>query len=90
MLRTKKSLILSKGNDLETERDFRRICSFYSENHNLDPELNEAYQEYIKAYHQATSLCLTKIAENGTNLVIYDTENETKEMKVLEIQEPLD
>ncbi|CAG9332770.1 unnamed protein product [Blepharisma stoltei] len=88
-LKSKRSAILSKPNDPETEQDFRRTCSLY-ENSSCETALIQAYQKYTNAYHQKTSLYIIKNEDNNrTDLVVYDTEYEKEELKLLDYLEPL-
>ncbi|CAG9318577.1 unnamed protein product [Blepharisma stoltei] len=92
-LRNKKAEILSMPNNPELEMDFRATCSAYQSNSNLyDPPLMQAYQDYLNAYQQKTSLYnVTEDAENNrTNLVIYNTETEVQEeVRILQTPELL-
>ncbi|CAG9321995.1 unnamed protein product [Blepharisma stoltei] len=84
-LRTKISAVLARPNSAQAEKDFRRTVSVY-ENKTLDPLIAQAYQEYVKVYHQATSLYRVTSNDDGKNsLLIYDTENEKEEEKELKI-----
>ncbi|CAG9325279.1 unnamed protein product [Blepharisma stoltei] len=91
-LREKRSEILNRPNDPELEQDFRRICSKFSTDiYADDPTLQQAYQDYTNAYRQKTSLYkIIKDYENRTNLIIYDTENDSEEVRIVETPEPLD
>ncbi|CAG9321994.1 unnamed protein product [Blepharisma stoltei] len=84
-LRTKISALLARPNSAKAEKDFRSTVSVY-ENKTLDPLIAQAYQEYVKVYHQATSLYRVTPDDDGKNmLLIYDTENEKEEEKELKI-----
>ncbi|CAG9321996.1 unnamed protein product [Blepharisma stoltei] len=84
-LRTKISAVLARPNSAQAEQDFRSTISMY-ENKTLDPLIAQAYQEYVKVYHQATSLYRVTSDYDGKNsLLIYDTENEKEEEKELKI-----
>ncbi|CAG9331999.1 unnamed protein product [Blepharisma stoltei] len=92
-LRYKTAEILSKPNNPELEIDFRRTCLEIKANSSLyDPPLMQAYQDYLKAYQQKTSLYNITVDQNSRiNLHIYSTETETQEeAKNLQIPEPLD
>ncbi|CAG9311985.1 unnamed protein product [Blepharisma stoltei] len=92
-LRNKTAEILSKPNNPELEIDFRTTCSAIQTSSSLyDPPLMKAYQEYLKAYQQKASLYNVTEGDNNdrTNLIIYNTETETEEIKILETPEPLD
>ncbi|CAG9316396.1 unnamed protein product [Blepharisma stoltei] len=61
-LQAKKSEILSRTkNSQEIEQEFRKTCKYQSLYSNYSPMISQAYQEYINAYHQNTSLYLIKI-----------------------------
>ncbi|CAG9314850.1 unnamed protein product [Blepharisma stoltei] len=85
----KRSFILSSRNNSEIERDFRRICLMNDNCSISSPELSYAYKEYIKAYHQTTSIYFLRRISNRTELVIYDSESEVEEIKILETSEVL-
>ncbi|CAG9331091.1 unnamed protein product [Blepharisma stoltei] len=90
-LKNTKAEILSRANNPELEKDFRATCSAYQSNSSIcDPPLMQAYQDYLNAYRQKTSLYTLKIDyDDITNLIIYDTETETKEAKILDTPESL-
>ncbi|CAG9330130.1 unnamed protein product [Blepharisma stoltei] len=92
-LRNKIAEILSKPNNPELEKDFRKTCSKIQTSSSFhDPPLMQAYQDYLKAYQQKTSLY--SIREDYKNkradLHIYNTETETKEVKILQTPQLLD
>ncbi|CAG9312345.1 unnamed protein product [Blepharisma stoltei] len=90
-LREKRSEILNRPNGRELEQDFRRTCSKYiSDVCADDPALQQAYQDYINAYRQKTSLYTINDDDNRTKLIIYDTENDRREDRIIETPEPLD
>ncbi|CAG9311984.1 unnamed protein product [Blepharisma stoltei] len=92
-LRNKTAEILSRPNNPELEIDFRTTCSAIQTSSSLyDPPLMKAYQEYLKAYQQKASLYNVIEGDNNnrTNLIIYNTETETEEVKTLQIPQPLD
>ncbi|CAG9335150.1 unnamed protein product [Blepharisma stoltei] len=91
ILRNKTAEILSRPNNQELEMDFRRTCSAYQDNSSFyDPLRMQAYQDYIKAYILKTSLYnIPRNQNNRTNLIIYNTETETLEVKTLQTPKPL-
>ncbi|CAG9330136.1 unnamed protein product [Blepharisma stoltei] len=93
-LRNKTAEILSRPNNPEFDIDFRTTCSAIQTNSSFyDPPLMEAYQDYLKAYQQRTSLYNIKwdYVNKRTGLHIYNTETETQEdIKTLQTPEPLD
>ncbi|CAG9317524.1 unnamed protein product [Blepharisma stoltei] len=94
-LRNKAAEILSRPNNPELEIDFRATCSAIQSNSSFyDPSLMQAYQDYLNAYQQKTSLYSITQDDNEydiTYLVIYSTESEIeKELKTLQTPEPLD
>ncbi|CAG9317145.1 unnamed protein product [Blepharisma stoltei] len=92
-LRNKTAEILSRPNNPELEIDFRTTCSAIQKNLSLyDPPLKQACQYYLKAYQHKTSLYnTTRDYENSrTNLIIYNTETKTQEVKVFKTPELLD
>ncbi|CAG9313849.1 unnamed protein product [Blepharisma stoltei] len=90
-LRNKTAKILSESNNPELEIDFRATSSAIRTNSNLyDPPLKQAYQDYLNAYQQKTSLYNIIRDNNRTNLHIYNTETEAEEFKILQTPEPLD
>ncbi|CAG9322363.1 unnamed protein product [Blepharisma stoltei] len=89
-LRNKTAEIFSRPNNPELEIDFRITCSAIHTN-SFDPPLMQAYQDYLNAYQQKTSLYNTTIDKyNKTNLIIYNTETETEEVKIFQTPESLD
>ncbi|CAG9328932.1 unnamed protein product [Blepharisma stoltei] len=91
-LKNKKYAILSRVNDPISEEDFRKTCSLYDndlEEIVANPQISQAYQDYIVAYHQNTSLYFTRNVGNRTHLIVYDTESEREEIKVVETPEPI-
>ncbi|CAG9319502.1 unnamed protein product [Blepharisma stoltei] len=87
-LRIKASAILSMPNTAHVEQEFRKIYSLYENQKNTaDPCLSQAYEEYVKAYHQITTLY--QIDRFTNNLYIYDTESEREETKALKISNKL-
>ncbi|CAG9316253.1 unnamed protein product [Blepharisma stoltei] len=89
-LRDKRSEVLNKPIDPELEKDFRRICTIYGKDACIyDPLLQQAYQDYVNAYHKKASLYTIVDDNYRTNLIIYDTENQTEELKIIETPEPL-
>ncbi|CAG9322361.1 unnamed protein product [Blepharisma stoltei] len=51
----------------------------------------QAYQDYLNAYQQKTSLYnITKDEENRTNLIIYNTETDTQEVKIFQTPKSID
>ncbi|CAG9331350.1 unnamed protein product [Blepharisma stoltei] len=89
-LREKRSEILNRPNDPELEEDFRSTCSDFSDFYADDPTLQQAYQDYTNAYRQKTSLYTIINHKNRTHLIIYDTENNSKEVRRVETPELLD
>ncbi|CAG9328043.1 unnamed protein product [Blepharisma stoltei] len=92
-LRNKTAKILSRPNNPELEIDFRATCSAIQTNSSFyDPPLMQAYQDYVNAYQQKTSLYnIAKDWNKRGNLIIYNTETETQEeAKTLQTPEPLD
>ncbi|CAG9324196.1 unnamed protein product [Blepharisma stoltei] len=88
-LRNKTAEILSRPNNPELEIDFRATCSAIQIN-SYDPPLMQAYQDYLNAYQQKTSLYSLTIDEDSrVNLIIYNTETETEEVKILQTPESL-
>ncbi|CAG9317522.1 unnamed protein product [Blepharisma stoltei] len=86
-LRNKLAEILSKPNNPELEMDFRATCSAIQLDTSLDdPPVMQAYEDYLNAYQQKTSLYNLK----GDRLIIYNTETETQEVKILQTPQPLD
>ncbi|CAG9317909.1 unnamed protein product [Blepharisma stoltei] len=83
-LRNKTAEILSRPNNRELEIDFRTTCSAIQTNSSLhDPLVMQAYQDYLNAYQQKTSLY--NIARlNKFSLIIYNTETEIEEVKTLQ------
>ncbi|CAG9335163.1 unnamed protein product [Blepharisma stoltei] len=76
--------------------DFRTTCLAYQDNFSFyDPSLMKAYQDYIQAYQQKTSLYniprynIPRNKSNRINLIIYNTETETEEVKTLQTPQPL-
>ncbi|CAG9332712.1 unnamed protein product [Blepharisma stoltei] len=89
-LRNKTAEILSKPNNRELEIDFRTTCSAIQTN-SFDPPLMQAYQDYLNAYQQKTSLynIIGNNKDNITSLIIYNTETETEEVKTLQTSDLL-
>ncbi|CAG9317910.1 unnamed protein product [Blepharisma stoltei] len=90
-LRNKTTEILSRPNNRELEIDFRAMCSAIQNNSSLhDPQLMQAYQDYLNAYQQKTSLynIASDYEEDITYLYIYSTE--TGEVKKLQTPPQLD
>ncbi|CAG9319511.1 unnamed protein product [Blepharisma stoltei] len=85
-LRAKISTIFNSTNCPELEQDFRKTCVlFESQNYASNSQLSQAYQDYINAYHKVTSLyIINKNDKSSLNLIVYDTENDTEEVKELE------
>ncbi|CAG9329511.1 unnamed protein product [Blepharisma stoltei] len=91
-LRNKTAEIMSRPNDSEIEMDFNTTCSaihihslFYY------PPLRQACQDYFKAYQQKTSIYnVIRDEDDRTNLIIYSTETEAQEIKILHTPDPLD
>ncbi|CAG9317144.1 unnamed protein product [Blepharisma stoltei] len=86
-LREKRSEILNRSNGPELEQDFRRTCSKCSSDIYA---LQQAYQDYTNAYRQKASLYTITGKDSRTNLIIYDTENNIKEVRIVETPQPLD
>ncbi|CAG9314776.1 unnamed protein product [Blepharisma stoltei] len=83
-LKAKTSVILSSANSPEIEWDYRRTCSLYEKQSSASAlDLQEAFQGYLNAYHQISSLYLIREANKKANLCIYNTESEK------EIRKPL-
>ncbi|CAG9317872.1 unnamed protein product [Blepharisma stoltei] len=76
-LRNKTAEILSRPNNRESEIDFRTTCSAI-QNNSYDPLVMQAYQDYLNAYQQKTSLynIVRDNEEDRTYLYIYKTETE--------------
>ncbi|CAG9331495.1 unnamed protein product [Blepharisma stoltei] len=92
-LRNKTAEILSRPNNPELEIDFRTTRSAIQTNSSFyNPSLMQAYQDYINAHQQKTSLYnVAKDWNRKGNLIIYSTETETQEeAKILQTPEPLD
>ncbi|CAG9330665.1 unnamed protein product [Blepharisma stoltei] len=90
-LRNKIAEILSRPNNPELEIDFRTTCSAIQTSLSFyDPPLMQAYQDYLNAYQQKTSLYNITSYNSTTKLHIYNTETETEELKILQIPERLD
>ncbi|CAG9325606.1 unnamed protein product [Blepharisma stoltei] len=91
ILRNKTAEILSRPNNPELEMDFNTTCSaIHIHSRFYDPPLIQACQDYLKAYHQKTSLYNIAVDEDDrTNLIIYNTETEAREIKFLQIPELL-
>ncbi|CAG9317907.1 unnamed protein product [Blepharisma stoltei] len=92
-LRNKTAEILSRPNNRELERDFRTACSAIQNNSSLhDPLVMQAYQDYLNAYQQKTSLynIASDYKEDKTYLYIYNTEIKTVEVKNLQRKLRLD
>ncbi|CAG9320687.1 unnamed protein product [Blepharisma stoltei] len=81
ILRNKTAEILSRPNNPKLEKDFRATCSAIQTHSSLhDPPLMQAYQDYLKAYQQKTSLYnIAKDNHNRVYLHIYNSETETLE-----------
>ncbi|CAG9329196.1 unnamed protein product [Blepharisma stoltei] len=94
-LRGKKSEILDLPINPKIEQDFKLTCELFEkelfELRSAHPSLSQAYEDYIKAYHQKASLYLIDedIIGRKTNLFISNTESERDEVKVLDGWEPL-
>ncbi|CAG9334776.1 unnamed protein product [Blepharisma stoltei] len=56
----------------------------------LTPELMQPYYNITDTYYQNKSLYLIDNEDNKTNLLIYNTESDTKEKKVIKTRYPLD
>ncbi|CAG9333744.1 unnamed protein product [Blepharisma stoltei] len=90
-LRNKLAEILSRPNNPELEMDFRATCSELQLNPSLyDPPIMQAYQDYLNAYQQKTSLYNFAYENKRTSLIIYNTETETQEAKALQTPQELD
>ncbi|CAG9324881.1 unnamed protein product [Blepharisma stoltei] len=90
-LSAKISAIWRRANDTETEKDFRKTCSWYeSQSSPPNPSLKKAYQEYLSAYHQITSIYNIRNDTSRTYLCIYDSESERKSTKSLDSSKSLD
>ncbi|CAG9335211.1 unnamed protein product [Blepharisma stoltei] len=93
ILRNKTAEIMSRWNNSELEIDFRKTCSAIQANSNFyDPPVMQAYQDYLKAYQQKSSLynITTDYKTERTNLQIYNTETEAQEVKILWTPQLLD
>ncbi|CAG9324883.1 unnamed protein product [Blepharisma stoltei] len=86
-LREKRFEIWNRSNGQDLEQDFRRTCSKYSSDIYAD---EQAYQDYTNAYRQKTSLYTIDNDLNRTNLIIYDTENDSREVRIVDTHESLD
>ncbi|CAG9335166.1 unnamed protein product [Blepharisma stoltei] len=90
-LRNKTAEILSKSNNPEIEMDFRANCSVSQINPSLHgPPLMQAYQDYLNSCQHGTSLYNLKRDNEETDLIVYNTETKTQEVKTLQTPQPLD
>ncbi|CAG9320684.1 unnamed protein product [Blepharisma stoltei] len=76
-------LIMNQANNLKAEENFRKACFLYKESSISSSEITEAFQEYVRAYNQLTSLYLIRRLNKTVNLIVYNTENEIEEVKTL-------
>ncbi|CAG9325300.1 unnamed protein product [Blepharisma stoltei] len=71
--------------------DFRTTYSAYQNNSNIDDQsLIQAYQDYHNAYQQKTCLYNIIREHKRSILIIYNTETETQEIKILKTSQPID
>ncbi|CAG9312388.1 unnamed protein product [Blepharisma stoltei] len=90
-LRNKSAEILSKPNNPELEMDFRATCLALYINPSLyEPPLMHACQNYLNTCQHGKSLYNLKQDYKETNLIIYNTETETQEVKILQTPQKLD
>ncbi|CAG9330134.1 unnamed protein product [Blepharisma stoltei] len=90
-LRNKSAEILSRPKNPELEMDFRATCSTSQINLSLyDPPLMQTCQDYLNACQQGASLYNLREDNRRTDLIIYNTETETQEVKTLQSPKPLD
>ncbi|CAG9333583.1 unnamed protein product [Blepharisma stoltei] len=88
-LRNKSAEILSRPNNSELEMDAIATFSAPQINPNLyGPPLMQACQNYLNAYQQWTYLYFLREDSNRSNLIIYNTETETQEIKTLQNWQP--
>mmetsp|Transcript_6737 Transcript_6737/g.6628 ORF Transcript_6737/g.6628 Transcript_6737/m.6628 type:complete len:200 (+) Transcript_6737:739-1338(+) len=89
-LREMQTEICKKPNDPKLEEKFRKICLLCEKSPSMhDSKYINAYQDCITTYHQRTSVYSLIIKDFRSNLVIYDTERERKEVKILNTHELL-
>ncbi|CAG9317906.1 unnamed protein product [Blepharisma stoltei] len=87
-LRNKITEILSRPNNRELEIDFRTTCSAI-QNNSYDPLVMQAYQDYLNAYRQKTSLYNVARDYEDYKYYLYIYNTETEEVKKLQATPPL-